>query len=119
MHSGNIFHFPKDCARDAEFFEDLVQLGAQTRIERIVSCGQTAPPGGGYFVQAWAEWVMVLQGSARIEMQGVVHDLGVGDWLWIGEGVMHRVVFTSSEPPCVWCAVHVGESTASCVEDEP
>ena len=33
------------------------------RIERIVSLGQTSPPGFWYD-QPWAEWVVVLAGSA-------------------------------------------------------
>lgn len=39
------------------------------RIERIVSQGQASPPGF-WFDQAQCEWVMVLQGAARLRFEG-------------------------------------------------
>ena len=38
------------------------------RIERIVSFGQASPPGFWYD-QAWAEWVLVVSGSAAVEFE--------------------------------------------------
>ncbi|MGI5830409.1 MAG: cupin domain-containing protein [Bradymonadia bacterium] len=106
MLKGNFFDFDADCALEAESFEDLVK-GKGARIERIVSRGQRAPEGGGYFVQDWDEWVLLLSGEAHVELAQELVVLKSGDWVWIPAKAAHRVVYTSSEPPCVWCAVHL------------
>src|SRR5262249_59100392 len=66
MTAANIF---ADLAGDPsrEQFTDLVHAG-DVRIERIVSHGQASPPGFWYD-QDWAEWVLVLQGSAGVRLE--------------------------------------------------
>jgi len=62
VSSGNIFAAaPAGLAE--EQFVALVSA-PYTRIERIASTGQ-ASPAGQWYDQEWAEWVIVLQGSAR------------------------------------------------------
>ena len=49
----------------------------------------------------------LLQGEACLLWEdGGESALSPGDWLLIPARARHRVVYTSSEPPCVWIAVH-------------
>lgn len=77
------------------------------RIERIVSTGQASPPGFWYD-QNWAEWVILLSGSAGLLFEGddVPRALGPGDYLEIPPHVRHRVEWTDAEQATVWLAVH-------------
>ena len=77
------------------------------RIERIVSAGQTSPPGFWYD-QADDEFVVLLIGSARLRLAegNVTIDMKPGDWIEIPSNVRHRVESTQAEPPMVWLAVH-------------
>ena len=75
-------------------------------IERIISAGQTTPPDVWYD-QERDEWVMLLQGRARLTWEnGKVLAMEPGDWVLIPANERHRVDYTSSEPPCIWLAVH-------------
>jgi cupin 2 domain-containing protein len=77
-----------------------------TRIERIVSAGQTTPPGQWYD-QPGDEWVALLAGRATLRFaDGALAELSAGDWLLIPAHARHRVEATSVDPPCVWLAVH-------------
>ena len=88
-----------------EQFTDLLRAG-DVRIERIVSHGQASPPGFWYD-QEWAEWVLVLQGSAGLRIEGEAERrLQRGDFLHIPPHVRHRVEWTDAEGPTVWLAVH-------------
>ena len=77
------------------------------RIERIVSTGQASPPGFWYD-QPWAEWVLVLAGSAGLlfEDEAEPRVLRPGDYLLIPAHRRHRVAWTDTEHPTVWLAVH-------------
>lgn len=88
--------------------EEVLELaaGAQTRIERIVSCGHASPPGFWYD-QDRPEFVVLLQGEAALEFAGGdAVRLRAGDHLTIAANARHRVAWTSSNPPAVWLAVH-------------
>lgn len=74
------------------------------RVELIVSTGHSSPEGFVYD-QLEDEWVMILQGNTIIEMDGELYELGMGDTLLIPRRTEHKVVFTSSNPPCLWLAV--------------
>ena len=80
---------------------------ANIRIERIVSTGQASPPGFWYD-QAWAEWVLVLTGSAGVLIDGETEPrvLRPGDYLLIPAHRRHRVAWTEAARPTVWLAVH-------------
>lgn len=71
------------------------------RVEQILSGRLTAPEG---FCQDTDEWVVVLDGSARLEVGGVVHELGAGDWILLPAGLPH--VLRDTEPGTRWLAVH-------------
>jgi cupin 2 domain-containing protein len=91
-------------AASSEIVERLAGAGA-VRIERIVSRGQSSPPGFWYD-QAEAEFVVVLAGAARLAFDdGAVLALGPGDWIDIPPHRHHRVAWTDPETPTVWLAV--------------
>jgi cupin 2 domain-containing protein len=65
--SGNILtDIPRQLAN--EQFIELLSV-PNLRIERIVSAGHSSPPGYVYD-QDRAEWVLILQGSAKVLFEG-------------------------------------------------
>ncbi len=73
-------------------------------VERIVSCGQCTPEGTWYD-QDHDEWVLVLEGEARLGFNDAPDILlHKGDFLLLPQHVKHRVLFTSN--PCIWLAIH-------------
>lgn len=94
----------------AEHFQTLFARSG-LRIERIVSDGQSSPPGFWYD-QPHDEWVMLVQGEAALEFEGgELRALRAGDCLAIPAHCRHRVARTA--PRSVWLAVHVGEGDAA------
>ena len=95
---------------DREIVELLLDRPG-VRVERIVSVGQSTPPGQWYD-QADDEWVALLAGRATLRFEdGAVIELAPGDWLLIPAHLRHRVEATSADPPCVWLAVHAAPKT--------
>ena len=90
--------------------EQVVDLLSRpgVRVERIVSTGQSSPPGFWYD-QPQDEWVCVIAGSAGVLIDGETAPrlLGAGDWLELPAHVRHRVESTDSDAPTVWLAVHI------------
>lgn len=86
-----------------EVFEDLMRRGP-VRIERIVSSPSPEPV---LYDQPQDEWVLLLQGEARVWLAGEEVGLGAGDSLLIPARTLHRVLSTSADPRCVWLAVHI------------
>jgi cupin 2 domain-containing protein len=94
-------------AEAAERFEDLLTRPG-VRIERIVSSGQSTPPGE-WLDQAWDEWVLVVAGRAGLTLEGAAPaTLTPGDHVLIPAHRRHRVDWT--ETPTVWLAVHFAGS---------
>jgi cupin 2 domain-containing protein len=91
-----------------ELFTVLLQAPA-VRIERIVSQGH-ASPEGFWYDQEQHEWVLVLQGAARLRFEDRLVEMRPGDCLNIPAHQKHRVDWTTPEEPTVWLAVHYGES---------
>jgi cupin 2 domain-containing protein len=106
---GNLFEAAPEDLR-AERVACLVDA-RHVRIERIVSMGQESPPGFWYD-QPWAEWVVVLAGSAglRFEGEAEVKVLSEGDYILIPARVKHRVEWTSKDHATIWLAVHYSET---------
>jgi cupin 2 domain-containing protein len=77
------------------------------RIERIVSTGQ-ATPEGQWYDQDSDELVLVVDGTARLSIEGESEEreLGEGDWILLPAHCRHRVTWTRAEPPTVWLAIH-------------
>ncbi len=89
---------------DQEFVEEILKE-KDLRIERIISHGQTTRPCEWYD-QDENEWVILLQGSARLSFEdGSVHEMVEGTYCYLPAHVRHRVDYTSSEPPCIWLAL--------------
>lgn len=80
--SGNLFADLPESPQAEEIFETLAGGAAGVRVERIVSTGQTSAEDDWYD-QAESEWVAVLRGAARLQIEGedAERSLGPGDWL--------------------------------------
>ena len=78
---------------------------AGVRIERIVSRWQVSPPGFWYD-QAEHEFVLLLQGEARLLIEGLPElRLQPGDWVELPAHTRHRVTHTAPDQNTVWLAV--------------
>jgi cupin 2 domain-containing protein len=77
------------------------------RIERIVSLGQASAPGS-FYDQDWDEWVLVIEGAAKLRFEGAAEPLLLrrGDCLEIPAHARHRVEWTDPQQPTVWLAIH-------------
>lgn len=73
-------------------------------IERIVSRGQ-ASPEGFWYDQDQHEWVLVMQGAAKLRFEDGVLDMQAGDFLNIPAHIKHRVDWTTPDEPTIWLAV--------------
>ena len=89
---------------------DVLAEASQLRIERIVSTGQSSPPGFWYD-QTQHEWVVVLSGEAlvRFEDDDTEVHLKPGDHVLIHAHRKHRVQWTAPDQPTVWLAVFFSE----------
>ena len=92
-------------ARTEERIEVLLKT-PNSRLERIVSHGQTSPENFWYD-QAQAEWVMVLQGRARLAIEDDCpeHELGPGDSVYLPAHCRHRVTWTDPGQNTIWLAL--------------
>lgn len=99
---GNLFTGAQ-APRAGEAFEELLRC-RNLRIERISSSDRPEPT---LYDQAQDEWVLLIEGRARLECGGEVIDLEAGDYLFIPAHTRHRVLQTSTEPHCTWLAVHL------------
>ena len=93
-----------DAAAGEQFEVLLSQPGL--RIARIVSLGQTSPPGFWYD-QAESECVLLLSGAAQLRFadEAEPRRLRPGDWLDIASHRRHRVDWTDPATATVWLAV--------------
>jgi cupin 2 domain-containing protein len=106
---GNLFDRVNSDASQ-EIITSIVEC-PNLKIERIISSGQQSPPGFWYD-QPWAEWVLVLAGSAglRFERETEARVLSAGDYVLIPAREKHRVEWTSKDPATIWLAIHFPET---------
>jgi cupin 2 domain-containing protein len=93
--------------------KELVQIllrAADVRIERIISHGH-ASPADFWYDQAQAEWVIVLQGAAKLHFEDSQIEMKVGDFINIPAFKKHRVEWTTPDEPTVWLGVRYGGAT--------
>lgn len=104
--TGNLFVGLPPAASPAEQF-DILWPGAHVRVERIVSWGH-ATALGERFDQENDEWVVLLSGAARLQIEGQSEPLNLrsGDWAFLPARLRHRVEWTDLAGPTVWLAVH-------------
>jgi cupin 2 domain-containing protein len=92
-----------------EAAEQFVELLARPglRIERIVSTGQSSPPDFWYD-QAEGEWVLLLQGEAKLRLadETDARSLKPGDFIDIAPHRRHRVDWTAPGQTTIWLAIH-------------
>ena len=82
----------------------VLQEAHGVRIERMISTGHKSPEGFWYD-QSEHEWVLLLQGAARLQFEHRAVELLPGDSINIAAHRKHRVEWTSPEEPTVWIAV--------------
>ena len=101
----NLFEKIPDVLEE-ESFQDLLVTGS-VRIERIISHGHSSPEGFWYD-QDQDEWVMLLQGAARIRFEEGERALEMkpGDFVHIPAHQRHRVEWTKPDAHTIWLAVH-------------
>lgn len=91
----------------AELPEELAQTIIQSdslRIERIVSKGHCSEEGFWYD-QAEAEWVLLVQGEAKLAFEDHTLALRPGDYVNIPAHVKHRVAWTTPDVETIWLAI--------------
>ncbi len=103
MADGNLFeHLPDSLSR--ECFDEVLR-NRSVRIERILSQGQ-ASPESGWYDQDEHEWVVLLQGGARLAFEDQPDvELVAGDYLMIPAHTRHRVSWTDPQIITIWLAV--------------
>ncbi len=84
-----------------ERFETLLQH-KNLVIERIAS-SSVLPPN--HYVQPQDEWVLLVQGSAEMEVNGKTESLTAGDYLFLPANTPHAV--TAVSDGALWLAVHL------------
>jgi cupin 2 domain-containing protein len=100
MERGNLFD-GAEAPASGEAFAELCRCGNAV-FERIVSSRE---PEQAVYEQAHDEVVLLVRGSARLEVEGAEHALETGDWMVIPAGRRHRVLETSAG--ALWFAVHI------------
>ena len=105
VKSGDIFADVPERLADEE--TKILAANPGAVVERIVSTGQ-ASPLEFWYDQDWTEWVIVLEGAARLLIEGEAEarSLGPGDYLELPPRLRHRVEWTDPARPTVWLAVH-------------
>ncbi len=86
-----------------ELFQTLLERSG-LRIERIVSRGHASPPDFWYD-QEQHEWVLLLQGAARLQLEDRMVELLPGDYVNIPAHQRHRVAWTTPDATTVWLAI--------------
>jgi cupin 2 domain-containing protein len=89
-----------------ERFADVTRFAA-VRIEAIVS---SATPESVEHVQDHDEWVLLLEGSATLDVDGTRVELSTDSWAMLPAGTPHRVVRTDAGTR--WLAIHADVAPA-------
>ena len=106
MISKNIYDISGSLSYKEEVFENIV-CRDDVLIEKIISSGQRTPDSQ-WLVQDKDEWVILLQGSSELSFEdGERVNLKSGDYIYIPSNQKHRIERTSTDPICIWLAVHM------------
>jgi cupin 2 domain-containing protein len=94
------------CPADGEEITTVLLQTPQLRLERIHSCNARSPEGFWYD-QEEQEWVLLLQGSARLAFADEPQPrcLVSGDALLIPAGRRHRLLASDPSPGTIWLAL--------------
>lgn len=101
----NIFLEIPETLQD-ELFQDIIKTDA-FRLERIISDAHETPPGEWYD-QDWHEWVILLNGSAGLRVEGNdnILTLQPGDYVYLPAHRRHRVEWTDKHEKTIWLALY-------------
>ncbi|MGV6825581.1 MAG: cupin domain-containing protein [bacterium] len=92
-----------------ELIDSLLATSSFT-LERIVSKGH-ASPEEGWYDQDKDEWVLLLQGAARLAFDnGEEIELVAGDYIEISAHTRHKVTWTDPGQHSIWLALHFDSS---------
>jgi cupin 2 domain-containing protein len=107
IKKNNLFDQPAK-PTTTECFETLLE-STGLRLERIISHAH-ATPEGEWYDQDRLEWVLLLQGSAclRVEGESELVLLEPGDYLHLPSHLRHRVEWTDDKQATIWLALHYG-----------
>ena len=97
----NLFDIKKLPGTDSEIFETLLKH-KNVEIKKIVSNTLKTPQK---FIQKEDEFVVLLKGCAKIEINGEIKKLKAGDYLFIPANTPHTVLKTKKT--AIWLAVHI------------
>ena len=86
---------------DDENFKTMLKH-KNVSVKRIVSNTLKTPQT---FKQDVDEWVVVLQGCAKLEMDGIIHKLKKGDSLFIEANKEHTLLKTKQV--VIWLAIYI------------
>ena len=86
---------------------EVLHESPNVRIERIISQGHTSPEGFWYD-QDTDEWVLLVQGAARLRFEDCVVEMRPGDYVHIPANSRHRVDWTDPGQRTVWLAIQYG-----------
>lgn len=87
--------------KNGEIFKILLEH-KNIKIEQIASSGKISDK---VYKQKQDEWVLILKGSAKLDLDGKAVNMKDGDCLFIPSGQRHKVLETKSST--VWLAVHI------------
>lgn len=91
---------------DSEIFTTLLQK-KNVIIKRVVS---NTLKTSQKFISEKDEWVIVLKGCAKLEINGIVHKLKTGDYIFIPADTKHTLLKTKKV--VVWLSVYINEENA-------
>ena len=109
FRTGHLYS-PVNTSSEAEYFEPLIQ-SSHCKVERIVSHGHSTPPDE-WHDQTSDEWVVLLAGAAKLEIEGhpSLFSLDPGDYIFLPAHLRHRVAWTVPDRDTVWLAIHLPKS---------
>jgi cupin 2 domain-containing protein len=102
----NIFEINKELDFTNEIFFQLYK-NKNCLIEKIISTGQKTEEGK-WLEEKNDEFVILLQGESELEFEsGEKITLCKGDYCIIPANTKHRINYTTSNPQCLWLAIHI------------
>ncbi|GAB6045872.1 hypothetical protein JCM11957_14700 [Caminibacter profundus] len=97
----NLFEIETLPEIDNEIFKTLLKH-KNIKIKKIISNSLKTPQT---FCQKEDEWVVLLKGCAKIEINGEVKKLKAGDFLFIPAKTPHTLLKTKKI--AIWLAIHI------------
>ncbi len=97
----NLFEIEKLPKIDNELFQTLLKH-KNIEIKRIVSNTLKTPQK---FIQKENEFVVLLKGCAKIEINGEIKKLRAGEYLFIPANTPHTLIKTKKV--AIWLAIHI------------